>query len=75
MNTATDYKGDDCVVLPANYMDSVDAAVELYAEDLEKATDNLKVAGLSQSITQIAMRRGFTAGILWLMPVVWVVCV
>ena len=34
MRVDDEFDGDQCVVLPSNYMASVDAAVELYDEQL-----------------------------------------
>ncbi len=75
MISATEYDGDDCVVLPANYLSSVDAAVELYEDDLAEAAANLDVDGLKRSFAQFVVNRGFAASLLWLLPAAWAVCI
>lgn len=74
MDAATEYKGDDCVVLPANYLNSVEAAVEIYAEDLAGAADNFEVDGLGRSFFRTAIHCGLAAGAIWLVPAVWAIC-
>ena len=75
MRSATEYNGDDCVVLPANYLSSVDAAVELYEDDLAEAAVNLDVHGLSRSFAGSVIQHGLAASLLWLLPAAWAVCV
>lgn len=74
MDPETEYKGDDCIVLPTDYMNSVEAAVDLYAEDLAEIAGNLEVQGLKRSLAQAVFRGGFATGILWLVPAVWANC-
>ena len=75
MDSTTEYNGDECVVLPVDYMKSIDAAVELYDDDLAAGAPNLKIQGFEKSLAKRAMGRGFAVSLLWLLPAIWIVCV
>jgi len=46
MDAKTDYTGTHKVVLPTNFLNSVDAAVELYEDDIAGVAADLSVAGM-----------------------------
>jgi hypothetical protein len=69
-----EFDGDQCVVLPSNYMASVDAAVELYDDELAKVGKDLEVRGLSYGAGRILFRIGLIASLLWLLPSLWMLC-
>ena len=75
MRVDDDFDGDQCVVLPANYMASVDAAVELYDDDIARNSTNFTVSGLEYGIGRLVFRVGVIASLLWLVPSIWALCV
>jgi len=74
MRAKDDFDGDQCVVLPTNYMASVDAAVELYDEDIAKASKNMAVRGLEYGLGHFLLRITVAAAFLWLLPSLWMLC-
>jgi len=70
-----EFNGDQCVVLPKNFMASVDAAVELYDEDIAKNSKSFRVNGLEYGPGRWLLRVALAAGFLWLLPSVWALCV
>lgn len=74
MRVEQDYDGDQCVILPANYMASVDAAVELYDEDIAKNSTNFDVNGLEYGAGRLLFRLAVIALLFWLLPSVWILC-
>ena len=75
MRVDDDFDGDQCVVLPTNYMASVDAAVELYDDDIAKKSTNFNVTGLEYGIGRGLFRITLLASVLWLVPSIWALCV
>jgi len=75
MRAEDDFDGDQCVVLPTNYMASVDAAVELYDEDISRASKNMSVSGLEYGLGRIVFRITVAAVLFWLLPSLWMLCV
>lgn len=74
MSGEQDYDGDQCVVLPANYMASVDAAVELYDEDIARNSTNFDVNGLEYGVGRLLFRLAIVAALFWLLPSYWILC-
>jgi hypothetical protein len=74
MRVDDDYDGDQCVILPANYMASVDAAVELYDEGIARNSTNFNVSGLQYGIGRLLFRTTLAAVLFWLLPSLWVLC-
>lgn len=71
MSKDADFDGDRCVVLPANYLQSVTAATEIYEDELARVSMNLDVESFSGP--------GFfsgtlTAAVLWALPSLWMAC-
>ncbi|NNC65792.1 MAG: hypothetical protein HKN84_13490 [Gammaproteobacteria bacterium] len=75
MQAEEDFDGDQCVVLPTNYMASVDAAVEIYDEDIARASKNMRVSGLEYGLGRILFRVVLAAMLFWLLPSLWMLCV
>lgn len=75
MRVDDDYDGDQCVVLPANYLASVDAAVELYDEDIARSSTNFDVSGLEYGLGRLVFRIALVALLFWLLPSLWMLCV
>lgn len=75
MRVNDEFDGDQCIVLPANYMASVDAAVELYDENIAQNSKNFNVSGLEYGIGRLMLRTAVAALIVWLLPSVWILCV
>ena len=70
MNAATEYNGDQCMVLPADFLKTPQAARELYAEDVERVVNNLHVPEFDQGMTlgQVFLRLSFLGALLTLIP-------
>ena len=75
MRAGDDFDGDKCVVLPANYLASVDAAVELYDEDIARASENMSIRGLEYGLGRVLFRIILIAVLFWLLPSLWMLCV
>jgi len=75
MRVDDDFDGDQCVVLPSNYLASVDAAVELYDDDIARNSTNFNVSGLEYGIGRNVFRVTVLASLLWLVPSIWALCV
>ena len=43
MNTSNEYNGDQCMVLPADFLQTPQAAAELYEADAKRIVNNLHV--------------------------------
>lgn len=74
MRVEDDYDGDQCVILPANYMASVDAAVELYDEGIARNSTNFNVSGLQYGVGRLLFRVTVAALLFWLLPSLWILC-
>lgn len=71
MSVESEFKGDECVVLPAGYMKSAGAVSEIYDEELSKLAVNFEV----DNWTRPRFLRGtFTAALVWALPSIWTVC-
>ena len=66
VRTETEYNGDRCVVLPADYLETPQAAAELYADQAAKVVNNLYVPEFDQGLTigQLFVRLACLAGLL-----------
>ena len=72
MDASTEFNGDQCLVLPADYMSSANAAAELHEDELARAVNDLEIAGLSPA--QRFFQGTTLATLLWLVPTIWMVC-
>ena len=66
VRTTKEYNGDRCVVLPADYLETPQAAAELYADQAAKVVNNLYVPEFDQGLTigQLFVRLGCLAALL-----------
>ena len=72
MNAQPEFRGDDCVVLPQNYLNSVEAVADIYSDQLAAVANNFDV-------DQLSGRRRFLQGallvpLIWALSAVWTVC-
>lgn len=68
-----EFDGDRCMVLPSGYLQSAEAAVDIYEDDLAEVANNFEVENLEK-------RPGFFKGVfgavlLWAAPSIWTVCI
>ena len=75
MRVDDDFDGDQCIVLPSNYMASVDAAVELYDDDIAQRSTGFDVSGLEYGLGRTLLRVAIAALAFWLLPSVWIHCI
>jgi hypothetical protein len=75
MTASTDYTGTHKVVLPPDFMNSIDAAVDLYEDDIAAVAANLSVSGLKSDVGRGAIRIVSVGVFLWFLPVGWSTCI
>jgi hypothetical protein len=68
------YTGTHKVVLPAGYLDSIEAAVEVHAERIASVAANLDFPGLPLCTSQRVLRFGIRSVAIWMMPAGWMTC-
>lgn len=71
MSASADYTGTHKVVLPLNYMDSVEAVCDLHEDRIAEAALSLDIPELRTTMFQRLVRFAFVAALLWLIPVNW----
>jgi len=74
MNAKTAYTGTHKVVLPADYLNSIESAVEMHADRIASVAANLDFPGTQNSASQRLMRCGILSIAVWMVPVSWVTC-
>jgi hypothetical protein len=72
--TRDDFSGDACVVLPPNYLQSADAASELYEEELTRIATNLEVDGLRPPLFRHPGLQALLTALVWLGSSAFLVC-
>ena len=70
-----EFVGDQCLVLPRNFLQSADAASELYEEELTRVVRNLDVDGLRPSLVRLIGLYTLLTTVVWLAPTYWAVCI
>lgn len=75
MSEDVDYKGDKFVVLPKDFLNSVEAAVDLHADQISSVAANLYVRDINLGFGRRLIRLGAIGTVLWLVPVIWMICV
>ncbi len=75
MRVDDDFDGDQCVVLPSNYMASVDAAVELYDDAIARSSTGFSVSGLEYGAGRLLFRITLATLFFWLLPSIWIHCI
>lgn len=74
MNAETDYTGTHKVVLPVDYLNSIDAVCDIYEERITEAAAGLDIPGLRLSTTQKLVRYLVATVCIWLIPAIWLTC-
>lgn len=72
MNAGTEFNGDQCMVLPAGYLQSAEAVSEIYEDELGRSVSSLEVGGLAE--TPDFFEGTLLAVLLWAAPSIWMVC-
>jgi hypothetical protein len=75
MVASADYTGTHKVVLPADFLNSIDAAVDLYEDDIAAVAANLNVSGFKATVGRGVIRVASAGLIIWLLPVSWSTCI
>ena len=70
-----EFDGNVCLVLPRNFLQTADAASELYEDELARVATNLEVDGLRPSPLRHAALRMLAVAVVWLGVSPWIVCV
>ena len=74
MSDGSEYRGDRLVLLPKDFMNSVEAAVDLHADQISAVAANLHVRDINLGFGRRLLRKAILAAALWLAPVIWVIC-
>ncbi len=74
MDGKSDYTGTHKVILPADYMNSIEAVCELHSDQLSAVAMNLDCPGLRLSVAQKLLRLTFAGLCIWLIPGIWLTC-
>ncbi len=69
MDRDSSFSGTDRVVLQKDYLASVDAALELYSDELEQQNSSLQIDSLQPSLVSRLARRLIPLALAWLFPV------
>ena len=69
MDRDSSFNGTDRVFLPEDYLASVDAALELYSDELMQQNSTLQVDNLRPSLVSRVARRLIPLALAWLFPV------
>ena len=72
MSDQHEFSGDQCVILPKNYLDSAAAVAEIYEDELSAAATNFDVDEMSRPRF---FRGVLMAALLWGLSGVWTVCI
>ena len=75
MTASADYTGTHKVVLPPDFLNSIDAAVDLYEDDIAAVAANLNVSGLKSAVGRSVIRFVSTSLGIWLLPAGWATCI
>jgi hypothetical protein len=75
MIASVDFTGTHKVVLPRDFLNSIDAAVDLYEDDIAAVAANLNVSGFRSHVGRGVFRIAFMGLIIWLLSVAWSTCI
>lgn len=75
MGASSQFTGTHKVILPADYLNSIDAAVDIYADEIGAVAANLNVSGMRLTAWQYTKRFAVVILAAWLLPVVWTICI
>jgi len=71
MDAIQEYTGTHKVVLPVDYMNSIEAVCDVHAEHIVAVGTNLDIAGLRLTWAQRLLRLTVAALIVWLIPIIF----
>jgi len=72
MDSEAEYTGTHKVVLPPDYMNSVEAVCDLYEDRIDEAGMSLdNIPGLRLTWSQRLFRFAIFAAAVWLLPMIW----
>lgn len=74
MDATREFTGTHKVVLPADFMNSIEAVCELHEEHISAVGTNLDIPGLQLSSTQRALRLALAGLAIFLIPTIWLTC-
>lgn len=74
MSQDTEYEGDKLVLLPKDFLNSVESAVDMHAEQISAVASNLYVRDINLGPGRKLMRKSVLAAVLWLLPALWMIC-
>jgi hypothetical protein len=72
MSEREEFRGDECVVLPGNYLNSVEAVADIYSDELAAVANNFKVDQLSRR--RKFLRSALLVPVIWALSAIWTVC-
>ncbi|MBT8444925.1 MAG: hypothetical protein HKN81_11295 [Gammaproteobacteria bacterium] len=68
MSVEAEYTGTHKVVLPLDYMNSVEAVCDLHEESIAEAALSLDIPELRTSVLQRLLKFSIAGALLWLIP-------
>ena len=74
MNVQAEYTGTHKVILPPDYMNSVEAVCDLHEEAIADAALSLDIPGLRTTRKRRVLRISLVALAVWLAPAFWLTC-
>ena len=75
MSEEAEFKGDKFVVLPKDFLNSVESAVEMHADQISSVAANLYVRDINIGLGRRLLRLSLLGTGLWLVPTIWMICV
>lgn len=69
--SAQEYTGTHKVVLPPDFMNSIEAVCEVHDEHISAVGTNLEIPGLRLTWTQRLVRFAIACFFIFLVPVIW----
>ena len=74
MGRQDNFTGTHKIVLPANFLQSADAAAELFEEQLDAVSGNLVVQQFEQGPGRRFILYTALGLVVWLAPTTWMIC-
>jgi len=71
MSDQDDFDGDQCMILPSNYLHSAEAVAEIYEEHLAASRNGFEIDHFGRSGF---FRGSLLAAAIWVLPGIWTVC-
>ena len=67
----SEYTGTHKVILPPDYMNSIEAVCDVHEEHISAVGTNLDIPGLQLTWSQRLVRLAFACLLIFLIPVIW----